>query len=212
MNHGCLLDAMNRSHVGSLNVHLVGTPGRAIGWRVKSASSPNSPNGDPNNSKRGPARRAGLTAEPNEATDRLARWRDDRSNVSELETARYISLTTFKRDGSPVATPVWITGAAGSYVFTTGAEAFKARRLSRNPSVRVQVCDMRGRVAPDAVQYLGTGEIATSPEAVAAAERALSAKYGWQFRANKAFRRVSARMSRRPPRQIVAVQLSLAES
>jgi hypothetical protein len=30
--------------------------------------------------------------------------------VDELDRARYISLTTFKRDGSPVSGPVWITG------------------------------------------------------------------------------------------------------
>src|ERR1700682_4896559 len=34
----------------------------------------------------------------------------------ELDRAKYISLTTFKRDGAAVSTPVWITGTAGRYV------------------------------------------------------------------------------------------------
>ena len=105
--------------------------------------------------------------------------------VDELDGARYISLTTFKRDGSPVSGPVWITGTGGTYVFTTGDKAWKTRRLMRNASVRVQVCDMRGHVQPSATSFEGTGEVADSPDAVAAAEQALAAKYGWQFHAIK---------------------------
>jgi hypothetical protein len=33
----------------------------------------------------------------------------------DLYSARYIALTTFKKDGTPVATPVWIAGANGTY-------------------------------------------------------------------------------------------------
>ena len=43
--------------------------------------------------------------------------------MHDLDRARYVSLTTFKKDGTGVATPVWITGSAGSYVFTTGDKA-----------------------------------------------------------------------------------------
>jgi uncharacterized protein len=99
--------------------------------------------------------------------------------VNDLDAARYVSLTTFKRDGSPVSTPVWITGAAGSYVFTTGSVAWKTRRLRHNSSVQVRVCDLRGRVRPAATVYAGTGEVRATPEAVTAAERAIAAKYGW---------------------------------
>jgi len=139
-------------------------------------------------------------------------WLDDPLAVDDLDRARYISLTTFKRDGSSVSTPVWITGTAGIYVFTTGDKAWKTRRLSRNSSVQVQVCDMRGRVEPDAEQYLGTGDVVRSPDAVAAAERALAAKYGWQFKATKVVDGIKDRLSRGAPQQVVAVQLSLTKS
>jgi uncharacterized protein len=132
--------------------------------------------------------------------------------VDDLETARYISLITFKRDGSSVATPVWITGTAGVYVFTTGDKAWKTRRLLHNPSVEVQVCDMRGRVNASAPKYRGTGDVATSPDAVAAAERALLAKYGWQFKATKVVDGIKRRLSRGDPQQVVAVRLSLTRS
>jgi PPOX class probable F420-dependent enzyme len=131
--------------------------------------------------------------------------------VDDLDRARYISLTTFKRDGSAVSTPVWITGAAGTYAFTTGGGAWKTRRLLHNSSVRVQVCDMRGRAAPQATTYVGTGEVAGAAEAVAAAERALASKYGWQFHAITIFEGLRGRLGRGERHEQVAIHLSLRE-
>ena len=82
--------------------------------------------------------------------------------MDDLNGARYISLTTFKKDGSPVSSAVWITGEAGDYVFTTGDKAWKTKRLRRNPSVEVHVCDIRGRVKPQAARYVGTGSVESS--------------------------------------------------
>jgi uncharacterized protein len=134
----------------------------------------------------------------------------DRSRaVIELDQAKYISLTTFKRDGAPVSGAVWITGAAGNYVFTTGDKAWKTKRLRRNPAVHVRVCDMRGRVKPQATRFVGTGKVNGSADAVAAAERALAAKYGWQFKATKLVDALKGRLGWGERQEPVAVQLSL---
>ena len=132
--------------------------------------------------------------------------------MHELDTARYVSLTTFKKDGSPVATPVWITGAAGVYAFTTGDKAWKTIRLRRNPSVTVQACDMRGRAKAHAVLYVGTGESFSSPDAVGAAERALAEKYGWQFKATKIVDGLKARFGRGPNQEVVAIHLTINDA
>jgi uncharacterized protein len=129
--------------------------------------------------------------------------------MNELDHARYISLTTFKRDGSPVASPVWVTGKDGNYVFTTGGKAWKTKRLLHNSSVEVRVCSMRGRVQPSATRYVGTGQVADSAVAVAAAEQALAAKYGWQFNATKLVDRLKELVGRGNQQKPVAVQLSL---
>jgi PPOX class probable F420-dependent enzyme len=129
--------------------------------------------------------------------------------VNELDRARYISLTTFKRDGTPVSSPVWITGSGGTYVFTTGDKAWKTKRLSRNPAVEVRVCNMQGVVKPSATTYVGRGEVADSADAVAAAERALAAKYGWQFKATQLVDGLKKRVGRWDHQEPVAVQLSL---
>jgi uncharacterized protein len=129
--------------------------------------------------------------------------------MAELEDARYILLTTFKRDGSAVSTPVWITGSAGTYMFTTGDRAWKTRRLLNNPAVQVQACGIRGGIKPGATLYRGSGEVLTTAEAVRTAEAALSAKYGWQFRATKVVDRLSSRFGRGEPQRVVAIRLLL---
>jgi PPOX class probable F420-dependent enzyme len=129
--------------------------------------------------------------------------------MNEVDRARYISLTTFKRDGSPVSSAVWITGADGTYVFTTGGDAWKTKRLLRNPAVEVRVCDMRGRVEPSATKYVGTGQVASSPDAVATAQRALAAKYGWQFKASQFAFGLRKRFGKEDGQETVAIQLSL---
>ncbi len=107
---------------------------------------------------------------------------------------------------------MWITGSAGSYEFTTGDDAWKSRRLRADARVRVQVSSVRGRVAPGSNEYTGTGEILSGATDVTRAERALSAKYGWQFRATKVVDRVRSLFSRGAPQTVVAVRLRLTEA
>ena len=130
----------------------------------------------------------------------------------DLDAARYVSLTTFKKDGSPKATPVWITGSGGSYLFTTGDKAWKTRRLLKNSAVEVQICDMRGRVKPNTPIYRGTGEVQTGAESVAAAERALAAKYRWQFKATQVVDALKLKLGRGAKQEVVAIHLTLNEN
>jgi uncharacterized protein len=135
----------------------------------------------------------------------------DPNGLSDLDKARYVSLTTFKRDGTAVSTPVWITGVQGRYVFTTGDKAGKTKRLLHDPAIEVQVCDMRGRVKPDTPVHRGTGGVSASNADIASAEQALSAKYGWQFRATKLLDGIKRRLGRGPIHEVVAVHLSIPE-
>jgi hypothetical protein len=133
----------------------------------------------------------------------------DAAGTGDLDRARYIALTTFKRDGTAVSTPVWVTGARGRYVVTTGADAWKTRRLRANPAVEVRVCDARGRVKPDAAVHPGTAEVSTSSADLAAADRALAEKYGWQFRATRLWVVIRRRLRSGPEQGAVALHLSV---
>ena len=64
---------------------------------------------------------------------------------------KYLSLTTYRRDGSPVSTPVWFVEDEGRIYVTTAADSYKARRLRNNPSAKVAPCTARGVVKGDAV-------------------------------------------------------------
>jgi uncharacterized protein len=58
---------------------------------------------------------------------------------------KYLSLTTFKRDGAAVATPVWFVAENGRLLVVTDAESFKVKRIRRNPDVSVARCSASGR-------------------------------------------------------------------
>jgi uncharacterized protein len=58
---------------------------------------------------------------------------------------KYVSLTSFKRDGTGVATPVWFVAEDGRLLVQTGGESFKVRRIQRNPHVTVAPCSASGR-------------------------------------------------------------------
>ena len=71
-------------------------------------------------------------------------------DLDTLGAAKYISLTTFRADGSPVATPVWQVRVGDTLRVLTDPASGKVRRLRANPRAQVAVCDMRGRTAVDA--------------------------------------------------------------
>jgi uncharacterized protein len=129
--------------------------------------------------------------------------------MDELRDARYISLTTYKRDGTPVATPVWFAPSDDRYVFTSGPETWKARRLRRDPRVQVQVCDGRGRVQAGTAVYTGTGTVKDDAASVAAAEAAIHAKYGWQFLVAQALVWLQRTFRVARPQGGAAIELSL---
>jgi PPOX class probable F420-dependent enzyme len=60
-------------------------------------------------------------------------------------------LTTYKRDGTPVATPVTIALDGDRAYVRTWDRAWKARRMRNNPSVLVAPSTMRGRVRGEAI-------------------------------------------------------------
>ncbi len=102
--------------------------------------------------------------------------------MDDIAEARYISLTTFTRDGTPKATPVWMTGTDGTYRFYTGADCWKIKRLRNNSTVEIRVCDMRGRIEPHTAVHHGTGHVLDDDTSLAEVRDAVLGKYRWQAR------------------------------
>jgi PPOX class probable F420-dependent enzyme len=95
---------------------------------------------------------------------------------TDLDTAKYVSFTTFKKDGTAVPTPVWVVPFEGGYAFTTDTDAGKVKRIRNNPTVTVAVSDMRGRVVAGAVVHHGRAEAVDEATALRVTE-AIRKKY-----------------------------------
>ena len=95
---------------------------------------------------------------------------------AEIDAARYISFVTYKRDGSPVATPVWVVPFENGYAFTTEPHAYKVRRLRHDARASIAVCDMRGKVAEGATWYSGAA-IVLNDEQANEVSRLIAQKY-----------------------------------
>jgi len=65
---------------------------------------------------------------------------------TQFASARYVNLTTFRRDGRAVSTPVWFAIEGNHLVIWTAAQSGKAKRLRHTDEVTVAPCDVRGRV------------------------------------------------------------------
>jgi hypothetical protein len=99
----------------------------------------------------------------------------------DLGAAKYVSITTRKRNGDTVSSPVWIASLGdGRYGFTTGSASGKVKRVRNFPDVELRPCDARGRVPAGAVAVLATARV-VSGEAFAPVEAAIRKKYGVQF-------------------------------
>lgn len=84
-------------------------------------------------------------------------------------------LTTFRKSGEPVPTPVWFGLADGNVYFRTEAAVGKVKRIRNKPRVRVAPCTLRGR--PLGAPAEGLARV-LGPEGADRAERAISANYG----------------------------------
>jgi len=95
-----------------------------------------------------------------------------------LDDEKYILLTTFRRDGTPVATPVWVVGLDGGRLgFWTSSGSGKAKRLAHTERVTVSPCDARGRVKANAGVVDATARLVTGSELEEIRQRVV-AKYG----------------------------------
>lgn len=94
---------------------------------------------------------------------------------------KYVSLVTYRKNGEPVATPVWFADLGGSFGVITEANVGKVKRIRNNSKVSVTVCDVRGSITPLAQSIPASARLVTGHEAVAV-RRAISRKYGIVYR------------------------------
>lgn len=91
---------------------------------------------------------------------------------------KYISLTTFRKTGAGIPTPVWFGEDDGKlYVMTRGTMG-KTKRIRNNASVKVAPCTIRGKVTGP--EFAATARI-LPPEDHKHARQTINRKY-WMAR------------------------------
>jgi hypothetical protein len=113
----------------------------------------------------------------------------------ELESARYVSLATYRKSGEAVATPVWCAAGDGAFFLFSAGDAGKVKRLRNSNRARLAVCDARGGLLGE--WHPAVAEIVTDPGDIRRALTLLRRKYGWQMWLADAGAKLTGRFRRR---------------
>ncbi|MER5556799.1 PPOX class F420-dependent oxidoreductase [Streptomyces sp. NPDC002793] len=100
--------------------------------------------------------------------------------LQDFARSEYVSLTTYRKDGTPVATPVWAAADGGVLYVWTRSDSWKVKRLRNDSRVLVTVCDARGRIAEGAPSAEGTARL-LDRDGTAVVRKVLARKYTWKF-------------------------------
>ena len=126
------------------------------------------------------------------------------SVLEDIERGQYVSLVSFRRDGTGVATPVWHAVYDGEIFVVSEERAWKVKRIRNNPQVTLTVCDFRGRIKPGAATAEGTARLldaaGTQTARAALRRKYVSARLGYFFQ--------RLLRLRRPPGIGIAVKLA----
>ncbi|MBV9010508.1 MAG: PPOX class F420-dependent oxidoreductase [Pseudonocardiales bacterium] len=126
------------------------------------------------------------------------------TELDRLATEKYLLLTTFRKDGRGVSTPVWAAQYGEELVVRTLAHAGKVKRIRRNGTVQVAPCDIRGRARGQSVP--GHARL-LDPDQMRGAQAAIERKYGIISRLVSLTTRL-----RQGPDSVVGIAIALQET
>jgi PPOX class probable F420-dependent enzyme len=107
-----------------------------------------------------------------------------------LHGHKHCLVVTYRKDGRPIAQPVW-PGYDGQRVYIwTEVEAYKAKRLRRNPTALIAPCSFRGK--PLGEPLAARGRILESAAERRHAEAVIRSQCGWK---RKTFERISRQLT-----------------
>ena len=135
-----------------------------------------------------------------------------------LSAAKYVQLTTYRRTGDAVSTPVWLAPSVDDptlFAVITVDETGKTKRLAHTERVELRACDIRGRVDAGAPTFGGTARVVRDAAGVASVRRAVMAKYGLPARMSDVVEKVTGLVGvRRAPRAgiLIAVEPTPADA
>lgn len=123
-----------------------------------------------------------------------------------LARTPYVLLTTFRRDGTAVPTPVWVVRDGDELLVWTNPQAGKVKRIRANSQAQLAPCSRGGtplgRPVRATGRVLGVGELDRVVPA-------LVDKYGLQARLTAQLPQLVYPLIRRPPPPVGGLALTL---
>lgn len=102
--------------------------------------------------------------------------------LSALGDERFVSLSTFRRSGERVSTPVWIARDGDAIVVTTPEASGKVKRLRNSPRVELRPCGRTGSVKDGAEPLAAVAEVLTDEVSRERMTGIIRRKYGLEYR------------------------------
>lgn len=124
--------------------------------------------------------------------------------LTTLAEQEFVLLTTFRKNGEAVPTPVWLARRDSALVVSTPEGVGKLKRLKHTPRVELQPCSRRGTQLPGTPVMTAHTVVSRDAAMIAESEGALAAKYGWQWRIMMLIERVMRR-GRSVPRPVLLI-------
>ena len=100
----------------------------------------------------------------------------EKATFPDLGREQCIALTTFRKIGQAITTPVWFAQSNGTIFVETHGDAGKLKRLRHTARVTLAPCTYSGKATRAVI--MGNARILTESEERTAASAALSKKYG----------------------------------
>ena len=130
------------------------------------------------------------------ATQTIERQVRRPAGTEALLHARYVSVTSFKRDGTGVATPLWFVSDGLRLYALTDLHSAKVRRMRRNPHVLVAPCRADGKLRSEPVP--AHAEVLTAMPELETVQKLLIERYRVSYRVVMLFYRLGRRLRGRP--------------
>ena len=130
------------------------------------------------------------------------------TSLLRLADERFVSLTTFRRSGQPVSTPVWVGRDGDALVVLTPSGSGKVKRLRVDPRVQVQPCGRFGAVADGAAPAAGTVVLQEQDADVRHARAVIRRTYPVESRLVLGLERAVERLRGRPATPRLAVRIT----
>ncbi len=113
-----------------------------------------------------------------------------------IGSEKYVAFTTYRKDGTAKATPVWIADLDdGTLGFTTPSTSWKVKRLANDHRVQLQPSDGRGKIKAGTEAVEGTAAVVEGAD-FDRVRAGIKAKYGYQLTLFTVFAKVSSLFGR----------------